>query len=257
MMKRILLIITFLAAAVTAFAEDDIFSRPAEQALVVDNANAFTDEQHSALTEKLEAFNRETSTQILIYTTTNLHGYDIADFGQRLGEGWGVGQNGFDNGIVIVYKPKTDYELGRVTIQTGYGIESLIPDARCSWIINYKMIPHFRQNEIYEGIDEAVDACIAMTKGEFQPAEQHLEHTAGDIAAIVFFLVFIVVTVLLALKFGKNHYTASGSSVYRSGTWHSSDWSSGGRSSGGGFSHSSFGGFGGGHFGGGGASGSW
>ena len=256
-MKRILLIITFLAAAVTSFADDDIFSRPAEQALVVDNANAFTDEQHSALTEKLEAFNRETSTQILIYTTNDLHGYDIADFGQRLGEGWGVGQNGFDNGIVIVYKPKTDYESGRVTIQTGYGIESLIPDARCSWIINYKMIPHFRQNEIYEGIDEAVDACIAMTKGEFQPADQRLEHTAGDIAAIVFFIVFIVVTVLLALKFGKNHYTTPGSSVYRSGTWHSSDWSSGGRSSGGGFSHSSFGGFGGGHFGGGGASGSW
>ena len=256
-MKKIFLLMPFLAMFFTTLADDDVFQRPSTKHLVVDKANVFSDWQVDSLTAKLNSFDRATSTQIQIYTTTDLLGYSIADFGQRLGEGWGVGQNGFDNGIVIVYKPKTDYESGRVTIQTGYGIESLIPDARCSWIINYKMIPHFRRNEIYEGIDEAVDACIAMTKGEFQPADQHIEHTAGDIAAIVFFLVFIVVTVLLALKFGKNHYTASGSSVYRSGTWHSSDWSSGGRSSGGGFSHSSFGGFGGGHFGGGGASGSW
>lgn len=257
MMKRILLIITFLAAAVTAFADDDIFSRPAEQALVVDSANAFTDEQHAALTEKLEAFNRETSTQILIYTTNDLHGYDIADFGQRLGEGWGVGQSGFDNGIVIVYKPKTFYESGEVTIQTGYGIEPLIPDATCKRIIEKEMIPLFRNGAIYEGIDRAVDICISLTKGEFKNEKPKREYAAADLIAVLIFLVFIAVVVLLAIKFGKHPspffddqsrygagWTATGSGFKHS---------SGGFRSGG----SSFGGFGGGHFGGGGASGRW
>lgn len=255
-MKRILLIIILLAAAVTAFAEDDIFSRPAEQALVVDSANAFTDEQREALTEKLEAFNRETSTQILIYTTTNLHGYDIADFGQRLGEGWGVGQDGFNNGIVIVYKPKTYYESGEVTIQTGYGIEPLIPDATCKRIIEKEMIPQFRNGAIYEGIDRAVDICIALTKGEFKNEKPNREHTAADLAAVLIFLVFIAVVVLLAIKFGKHPSPFfDDQSRYGAGwTATGSGWKgSGGFSSGG----SSFGGFGGGHFGGGGASGRW
>lgn len=128
-MKRILLALAFLSSTLTTFAaRDDIFTRPEVQSLVVDSAQAFTDEQYEALTEKLNAFSYETSMQLLIYTTNDLHGYDIADFGQRLGEGWGVGQSGFDNGIVIVYKPKTYYESGEVTIQTGYGIEPLIPD---------------------------------------------------------------------------------------------------------------------------------
>jgi len=47
----------------------------------------------------------ETSVQVLVYTTTDLHGYDIAAFADHLREGWSIGQNG--KCIVIVYKPLT------------------------------------------------------------------------------------------------------------------------------------------------------
>ena len=104
-MRRISLIIIFLAIAITALA--DIFDRPSEVRLVVDNANAFTAEQTNALTTKLDSFEHASTVQIQIFTTTNLQGYDIMDFAQRLGEGWGIGKEGFDNVIVIVYKPKT------------------------------------------------------------------------------------------------------------------------------------------------------
>ena len=254
-MRRISLIITFLAIAITASA--DIFDRPSEVRLVVDSANAFTAEQTDALTAKLDSFERATTVQIQIFTTTDLQDYDIMDFAQRLGEGWGVGKEGFDNGIVIVYKPKTQTEKGEVTIQTGYGIEPLIPDAVCKQIIESEMIPRFKQGFVYKGIDQAVDVCISLTQGEFtadkyMADKAKINHIAMVIANCVIlfliiiptclFVIFFIVALCLGLFKGDTISSGSGSSGGSSHrTYHVS-------------SHRSYGG---GHFGGGGARGSW
>ena len=262
-MRRILFIITFLAFAFSASA--NVFDRPAVARLVVDSANAFTPWQFEALTAKLDSFEHATTSQIQIYTTTDLQGYEIADFGQRLGEGWGVGKEGFDNGIVIVYKPKTDSTKGEVTIQTGYGIEPLIPDATCKRIIEQEMIPCFRTDSVYEGIDRAIDVCISLVKGEFKADDYQNNNSGGFwnwvfdhivlslVLAMVGFwvIVFIVIAIyLVCTGGGGSSYSidtssSSGSSRSSSGSHHSSYHGS---------SHHSYGG---GHFGGGGASGRW
>ncbi|MBO7496601.1 MAG: TPM domain-containing protein [Salinivirgaceae bacterium] len=254
-MRRILFIITFLAVVTNAFA--DIFERPAEMNLVIDSANAFTLEQNEALTTKLDSFERATTVQIQIFTTTDLQGYNIADFAQRLGEGWGVGQAETDNGIVIVYKPKTDSTSGEVTIQTGYGIEALIPDAICKRIIDCEMIPRFRNDSVYDGISKAVDVCISLVKGEFT-AEDYQKQTDEDdgfafrltlyiIGGMVGFwvLIFIIIGLYLLIFDNSRSYGSSSGSSSSSSGHHSSYHGS---------SHRSYGG---GHFGGGGASGRW
>ena len=58
-MRRILLILTFLSITFATFADDDIFRRPAEKHLVVDSAEVFTTEQLAALTAKLDSFERD------------------------------------------------------------------------------------------------------------------------------------------------------------------------------------------------------
>ena len=55
----------------------------------------------------------------MVYTTTDLHGYDIAAFADHLREGWSIGQNG--KCIVIVYKPLTIESKEDVTMWTSYG----------------------------------------------------------------------------------------------------------------------------------------
>ena len=252
-MRRILFIITLLVVSFAASA--GVFDRPSVVRLVVDNANVFTPEQYEALTAKLDSFERVSTVQIQIYTTTDLHGYDIMDFAQRLGEGWGVGQDSTNNGIVIVYKPKTQTEKGEVTIQTGYGIEPLIPDATCKRIIEQEMIPLFRINAVYEGIVRAVDICISLTNGVFtaddygysysdygyadDSGSSYEELTAHDVFGVIFFFVFLIVSVILSTRYANKHpgKVTSG---------HSGSYSS----------HSSRS-YGGGHFGGGGAHGSW
>ena len=139
--------------------------------LVVDSADVFTTEQYAALTAKLDSFERATTVQIQIYTTYYLYGYDIVDFAQRLGEGWGVGLESADNGIVIVCKPKTMYANGEVTIQVGYGIEPFMPDAVCKQIIDNEMIPEFKKGHYYSGIDRAVDLCMQFASDEIAVKE--------------------------------------------------------------------------------------
>ncbi|MBO7496602.1 MAG: TPM domain-containing protein [Salinivirgaceae bacterium] len=265
-MRRILFIITFLAASVLSFANDNIFSPPAVPTLVADNANVFTNNERLELENKLNSFSNKTSTQILVYTTTDLQGYDIADFAQRLGEGWGIGQDDFDNGVVIVYKPKTDSTSGEVTIQTGYGIEPLIPDITCKQIIEQEMIPSFRQGLVYEGIDNAVDICISLIKGEYS-ANGNAD-TTGEGSPILGLAILIAIILMGYPIFGAITKKTEGkkatfgqyliwvlafilnillSSGRGGSTYHGSSRGS---------SHG-FGGYGGGHFGGGGASGRW
>lgn len=60
-----------------------------------------TSEQQNALEQKLEAFDRKTSTQIAVVAVDDLDGYAPGDYAQRLYDKWGIGRKGKDNGILI------------------------------------------------------------------------------------------------------------------------------------------------------------
>ncbi len=243
------------------------FAKPKKQELVIDNAHVFSDSEIASLKNKLNKFSRETSTQILVYTTPDLNGFDIGDFAQRIGEGYGVGQNKNDNGIVIVFKPRIGNSPGRITLQTGYGIEPLIPDATANQIIDNEMIPYFKKGNIYNGINSAVDICMSLTKGEFT-AQSYQEQNGGSIAGgMIVFTIFLFAITSIFGRSRRSRYNSMGSRsnlplwtalfLMGSGSHHGSgfsNFSSGSGSFGGG---GGFSGFGGGGFGGGGASGSW
>ncbi|HOM41897.1 MAG TPA: TPM domain-containing protein, partial [Bacteroidales bacterium] len=113
----------FIFLFFSAIYAQDVPDRPYPPRLVNDFAGLLTGDEANALERKLVAFNDTTSTQIAIVIVKDLAGYAISDYAQRLGEKWGVGQKGFDNGIVIVVKPKTLTSRGEVFIATGYGLE--------------------------------------------------------------------------------------------------------------------------------------
>ncbi|HPS63628.1 MAG TPA: TPM domain-containing protein, partial [Bacteroidales bacterium] len=119
----------------------DIPVRPDPPRLVNDFAGILSQEDASRLEQKLVIFNDSTSTQITIVIVKSLNGYDKNDFAQRLGQLWGVGQKGKNNGAVVLVKPKYPGEKGEASIQTGYGLEGVIPDALAKRIVEVEMIP--------------------------------------------------------------------------------------------------------------------
>jgi len=262
-LTHIVLSILFVFIAVS-HVQADIPPRPSPPRLVNDLADILTDQQESALERKLVNFNDTTSNQIAIVIVKTLDGYDPNMYAYEIGEKWQVGQKEFNNGVVVLVKPKYGNERGRVAIQAGYGLEPVITDALSKRIIENEMIPEFKNNNYYQGIDKATDVLMALAAGEISADGYGKNIDATPLAALLPFLIFIIIFILIRVSNAKSRsmggdlpfWTALwlGSNMGRSsGNWNSFSGGSSGFGGGGG----GFGGFGGGSFGGGGASGSW
>ncbi|HQY13017.1 MAG: TPM domain-containing protein [Ferruginibacter sp.] len=260
-MKKLLSIFIALLVAVVSFSQkktspDELLKYKPTQ-LVNDFTNTLTAAQQQALERKLVAFDDSTTTQIAVVIIATLDGNDIADYNVKLGRAWGVGGKEFSNGVVLLIA-KDDRKLN---ISTGYGVEGALPDITCNQIIEDIIVPNFKGDDYYRGIEEGTDAIIKAVKGEYKaPAEYH-KKGKSSVLRIVFIIIIIIL--FLAMSGGRggggSFMSRRGFTAWTIGNILGSMGRSGGGgwSGGGGGSSGGFGGFGGGSFGGGGASGSW
>lgn len=230
--------------------------------LVNDYTSTLSAEEREQLERKLVAFDDSTSTQIAVVLMRSIGGYDISDYAARLAEQWGVGGGKKNNGVILL----AALDDRKVTIQTGYGVEGVLPDAIAKRIIENELKPEFRGGNYYAGIDRATDAIIAYTKGEYKN-DQPRKRNSGGFPVGLIILVIVVVIVLGRRggggggKGGRVIGSRGGADIFwwtlLSGMGRGSGNSGGGIGGGFGGDGGGFGGFGGGRFGGGGASGSW
>ena len=244
-----------LAACLTAAAA--VPARPSPPRLVNDLAGLFTSAQAARLEKMLTDFDDSTSNQIAVVTVTDLEGYAPADYAVRIGLEWGVGSKEFNNGVVVLVKPKNASGAGQVSIQVGYGLEGAIPDIAAGRIIRDDMIPHFREEDYYGGVLAACEKLMAYASGEIAvPREGELdEDDIEAIVSLILFILFIIIVIVVTTKKGGGNSGGRGGGSPFIFFGPVSGGSRGGF--GGGFGGGGFGGFGGGSFGGGGASGSW
>lgn len=225
--------------------------------LVNDFAGMLSPQQRDALEQKLDGFDRETSTQIAVVTVDDLQGLAPSDYAQRLFDKWGVGGRGKDNGVLVLVKPKRGNERGEVFIATGYGLEGAVPDALAGRIVDYDILPAFRQGRYYEGLDKGTSTLMELSRGEYT-ADQYLQRNRKGGGWLGILLPFGLIFLLSLLLGRRKGYTASSSGRHSGGVppiLFGGFPRSGGGGFGGGFG--GFGGFGGGMSGGGGAGGSW
>ena len=201
------------------------------------------------LEQSLRAFDDSTGNQIVILVTDDLLGYSPEEYATGIGESWGVGNEGNDNGIVFLIKPTGGQGERETFISIGEGLEGAIPDAVTWTIVNSEVIPYFKEGRFYDGINQAVKVLMDLANGEYG-AEEYAENAGGGNVGLWFAGIFVIFWLFIVLYFRKKGYTSdtggSGGTFY-----------GGGFGSYGGGSSSSGGSFGGGSFGGGGAGGSW
>ena len=257
MIKRLFILFAVIAGTLLSVHAQDIPEPMTPKRIVNDFTGLFSTQERAALEKKLVNFNNNSSTQIAVVTVPSLNGYDINDYAARLGEKWGIGQKGKDNGIVILIKPKSGREKGEVAISVGYGLEGVVPDVTASRIIRNEIIPAFQADNYYKGIDKATDVLIDLSKGEYTADEYKKKNEGNPFDIVIGFIVFVIILSLIFRQRGGGGYSPGHTSgrggffIFPMGGGSSGGF--GGFSSGGG----SFGGFGGGSFGGGGSSGSW
>ncbi len=256
-----------------SFAQFDIPEKPDFQTSVYDYYKLLTPSQKSNLEQKLIKYSDTTSTQIVVAIIASTKGEEIKYLGTKWGHEWGVGgSKEKDNGIFILLAR----DDRRIAINTGYGVEHLLTDAMSKRIIERDIIPYFKQNDYYGGLNRGADAIFEVMNGKYQGTRKP-SGDSGFPVGLIFMLFFIFIIILISVSknrrggggsggrtggvdgrdlleaiilsnMGRGNYRRSSSGW--GGSSGGSGWSSGG---GGGFG----GGFGGGGFGGGGASGGW
>jgi len=250
-----LLLAAAIASAAAALAADPLPPKPTHY--VSDRAGILSPQTIAALNSRLEAFERDTSNQVIVATFANVpEGYALEDFTQRTAEAWGIGQKKDDNGVAIFVFPNDR----KTRIEVGYGLEGTLPDIVGKRIIENEMLPAFRAGDFDSGVSRGVNAILQATRGEYQGSGRTNADTKDDEQGswIIFLLFILIIMIIIA---ANRNATQRG--TYYGPRGRRTVWSPpiGGGWSGGGFDRGSRGGGGfsggGGSFGGGGASGSW
>ena len=239
---------------------------------VVDRANLLSPEQEVDLTAKLATLETQRGRQLVVATLLSLEGRTIEDYGYRLGRAWKIGQEGEDDGVILLIAPSEK----KVRIEAGYGARVFLTDAVSSVIIRNSILPRFKAGDMPGGIMAGADAIITtMQLPAAEAAKRAQEIGAAEakrgkrgvnpfpvIIMVIFFFVMIG-SIAGRSRGGKKYrrkggFDAGDAAVLLWGLEAITRGSRGGGWGGGGFGGggSGFSG-GGGSFGGGGASGGW
>lgn len=130
---------------------------------VVDAADILSPEFESEMAGRLEAFEDSTLVQLVVVTSPDLKGADIADYTRDLGNAWGIGDKDRDDGLILLVAPNQR----QVRIAVGLGLEKTVTDHEADVIVQRELLPRFRDGDFEAGIDAGVDSLI----GEITPTE--------------------------------------------------------------------------------------
>lgn len=264
-MKKLLLLLFIFLGFQTVYAQK-IESKPNPPVAVNDFANLLEPFQKQELERKLDAYNDSTSSAIVIITVPTLDGYDIEQVALKYLRDWGIGSKEKNNGVVILVSANDH----KARIETGYGMEGVLPDILDKQIIDERMIPFFKSGDYYGGLNNSVDAIIQAAAGEYKSDPNAGKKNNVTIGKIIPLIVIFLVIIFLFSGGGGGGGSYMSRRGSRSFLGNALPWfllgnilgggsgrDGGGGFGGGGFGGGGFGGFGGGSGGGGGASGGW
>ena len=142
-----------------SFGQETGFPKPV--GFVNDFENVLSLEEVTKLENLLINYEKQTSNELVIVTISKTENeIDFDTYALDLSKNWGVGKRGKDNGLVLVISN----QLGRIRICTGTGTEKILTDEICNTILEEKIIPNFKNGEIYKGIESGINALIEKWK---------------------------------------------------------------------------------------------
>ena len=227
---------------------------PEPQGLVNDFAGVIPDAYAQKITAVSAALLQKTGVPIVVVTMPDIGGAEYNDYANRLYTAWGIGKKGEDKGVLIFIT----IQERKMRIETGYGVEGILPDGRVGEIRDRYMLPYLKEDRFAEGLLAgtlavakiiADDSGVELTQEPQAPPPKKKGSLLSFLPILFIIMIFVMISkrrggswlLFLPLLFGLG----GGGSRYSSGGMGGSFGGFGG----------GFGGFGGGMSGGGGAGG--
>jgi uncharacterized protein len=222
---------------------------------VVDLAGVIDAAQKQQLDQILRELEQKTTDQVVVLTITSLENEDINTVSLRTAEKWQIGQKDKDNGLLFTIALQDK----KYRFETGYGLESVLPDSLLGTLGRKTMVPYFREGKYGQGIaaatGEIVNILARNSNVTITGTEQLPQPIAGNNQQqgnyVIFFIMLVMFIIIVNARRKNRRSPGVGPIIFPGGWGTGGGFGGGGGGFGGGF------GGGGGGFGGGGASGGW
>ncbi|MEQ9625401.1 TPM domain-containing protein [Coleofasciculus chthonoplastes] len=130
---------------------------------VTDMANILSDSTETKLNQMISELEAQNGTEIAVVTVPETAPLASPKaFTTELFNHWGIGKANEDNGVLFLVSVGDR----RVEIETGYGIEPILPDAQVGHIIENKITPRFKQGDFDGGVLAGTKALVKILQGK-------------------------------------------------------------------------------------------
>ncbi len=172
---------------------------PAPSRWVEDGVGLLSSAGRVALDRRLEAYQRATGHQVVVWIGASLDGGALDEWSSRTFAAWKVGRKDADDGAAI-FVFATDRTIA---IEVGYGLEGDVPDAVASRIIREVMAPGLVASDADGAVTAGVDALLAAIEGRpwsgaTTPAPPEAATSMSPLEIVLAVLAAIAFLVLLA-----------------------------------------------------------
>jgi len=149
---------------------------PARQGLVNDFADELDTGTKTEIHEKLVALREGGKGRMVVVTVKTLNGQSIEDYAHGILKKWGVGTKEENDGILLIHAPVER----KIRIETGYGMESRLPDITAKRILSTKVTPLLKAGQFSKALMAGVDAVIAeLTPPDPKPKEPEKQNAVS------------------------------------------------------------------------------
>lgn len=114
---------------------------------VSDMAGVLTSDARAEIDSIATALDHATGAELAVVTVNDVGSRTPKQFATELFNRWHIGKPGVDNGVLllIAIAPR------RVEIETGYGVEAVLPDAHAGRLLRQFVVPHFKHGDFSGG----------------------------------------------------------------------------------------------------------
>jgi uncharacterized protein len=133
------------------------FALPQRLGRVSDHADLLSPEQEAQLDQRYAALQQELGCEMALLTIQALSGVSIEEYSLGVANGWELGREGFDDGLLITLA----YDNKMARIEVGYGLELVISDELAKEVID-DMTREFSVGRFFGGIEQGSTQLIQL-----------------------------------------------------------------------------------------------
>jgi uncharacterized protein len=166
-MKRHIILIILLSLSLSAFSQWTVKTVPnprGNNSYVLNPDKILSTEQVLKIDSMLKEVEDSSKAQVAVVMLQSIGTNTPKEFATELFNFWGLGTKEANNGLLILFI----MDQRRLEFEPGYGMETILPDAKCFQIQQDFMIPRFKEGNIGQGMVDGIKNTIDIIMGRYQ-----------------------------------------------------------------------------------------